>query len=72
MRSEASACNVPRHQKVDGIREVEDKYDARESKSKKKSMKSVSLISDTCGCGETHGRIHVILTPCGKKNQYVL
>ena len=51
---------------------VEDKCDARESKSKKKSMKSVSLISDTCGCGETYSRIHVILTSCGKKNQYVL
>ena len=38
----------------------------------KKSKKSVSLISDICGCGRSYSRILVVLTSCGKKKQYVL
>ena len=33
--------------------------------------KNIQDISDTCGCGNCHGRILVVLTPCGKK-YYVL
>ncbi|WP_418417954.1 hypothetical protein [Blautia sp.] len=70
--SEASACNVPCH--GDGVAAGESRTNTALTKRKndKKSKKSVSLISDICGCGRSYSRILVVLTPCGKKKQYVL
>ena len=47
--SEASACNVPCH--GDGVAAGESRTNTALKKNDKKSKKSVSLISDICGCG---------------------
>ena len=71
MPSEASACNVPYHRCGVAAGESRTNTVPKKIRNDKKSKKSVSLISDTCGCGKCHSRILVVLTPCGKK-YYVL
>ena len=39
----------------------------RKEETIRNQKKSVSLISDICGCGKSHSRILVVLTSCGKK-----
>lgn len=70
--SEASACNVPCHRYGAAAGEARTNTALTKRKNDKKSKKSVSLISDICGCGRFHSRILVVLTSCGKKKQYVL
>lgn len=50
MRSEASACNVPYHKGGVAAGESRTNTVPKKKRNDKKSKKSVSLISDTCGC----------------------
>ena len=50
MRSEASACNVPYHKGGVAAGESRTNTAPKKKRNDKKSKKSVSLISDTCGC----------------------
>ena len=52
MQSEASACNVPYHRCGVAAGESRTNTVPKKRRNDKKSKKSVSLISDTCGCGK--------------------
>ena len=52
MRSEASACDVPYHRCGVAAGELRTNTVPKKRRNDKKSKKSVSLISDTCGCGK--------------------
>ena len=52
MQSEASACNVPYHRCGVAAGESRTNTVPKKRRNDKKSKKSVSLISDTCGCRE--------------------
>lgn len=62
MRSEASACNVPYHKGGVAAGESRTNTVPKKKRNDKKSKKSVSLISDTCGCRELflYSRIDVV------------